>query len=231
MSIIIEANLIRREWKGKGFPISQKTACRIARHGKKRIDTCTAHELVCNTVSKNTLNNTPCNGDDKMDFNNINLGELKVKTVPNPKGISIHCSTARAARCALKIALKYSVDSLETGLFYLQRAASGKGHLPCNDILIVSDNYDTKGVLTLLEEAGERIADVPAGGGEVDTIWMPYTGHTAKEMVPLIRHIYREVNGDLREFTIYITSSDDPRLYRMSHMAIEVLYHFAKELQ
>jgi hypothetical protein len=67
-------------------------------------------------------------------------------------------------------------------------------------------------------DAGHEIQD--------DVACAPYAGHTAKEMVALLQSIYTEAKGDERRFSMRIQDSPDPRLHRMSRMAIEIFFAF-----
>lgn len=57
-----------------------------------------------------------------------------------------------------------------------------------------------------------------------DVAVAPYAGHTAKEMVGILQSFYMDAEGDERKFLARIINSEDPRLNRMSRMAIEIFF-------
>lgn len=55
-------------------------------------------------------------------------------------------------------------------------------------------------------------------------IFIPYCSHTAKEMVPILKQIYRTAKGDQLEFILACRRSTDPRVNNMNHFARDVLF-------
>ena len=61
-----------------------------------------------------------------------------------------------------------------------------------------------------------------------DVAFASYCSHTSQEMTGILRSIYRKAGGDELKFTRRIINSPDPRLHRMSNMAIQIFFQFLK---
>lgn len=62
-----------------------------------------------------------------------------------------------------------------------------------------------------------------------EPIFIPYCCHTPKEVVSILKSIYKKVRGNEFEFVRAVRKSADPRL-KMNSFAVNVLYAFTDKI-
>lgn len=100
--------------------------------------------------------------------------------------------------------------------------------LPIDLCLKLIDTDDTEPVDSVLQRAARHgyflgLSDA-SHWVQDDVAVAPYAGHTPKETVGLLKSFYVEADGDERAFMRRIINSEDPRIHRMSRMAIEIFF-------